>query len=219
MSLKDNLISLLSQLIPQELAVSSSPYNHKITIRKNFGRNELFVDDIRQSGGLIDVLWEETFKKVDPDIFKKAQKYIVLGIGGASVMKQIRKYNPNAVIDAVDIDPEIVKISRKYFDLDKYFLRKIISQDAQKFVNNYKGIQYDLIVIDLYIGNHVPDFVPTEKFLRGIKTIKSLSGHVLINYFDDTKQKGEIKMEVMLKKIFSKVIVYPVLTNTMFLVV
>lgn len=217
MSLKDNFISLLSQLAPQEVAASASPFNRKISIRKNFGKNELFVDDIRQSGGMIDELWKNAFKKIDPAIIKKAKNFIVFGIGGASVMYWIRHYNPTAVIDAVDIDEEILNISRKYFNLDNYKVSKIYCEDAQDFTGKHKRNLYDFIVIDLYIGNHVPDFVSSDKFLKGIKTIMAPEGKILINYFDDTGKNGEKKLEKQLNQIFSQVTAFRVFANTMFL--
>lgn len=46
---------------------------------------------------------------------EETRRVLVIGIGGGTLPMFLRKYYPNAAIDAVDIDPEVVEVAKKFF--------------------------------------------------------------------------------------------------------
>ena len=58
------------------------------------------------------------------------KKILVLGLGAGSIVKVINKYFPKSKITAVEIDPMMVEIGKKHFDLEKARNLEIIIGDA-----------------------------------------------------------------------------------------
>jgi spermidine synthase len=214
MLLKDKYQTFASYLSPYTIFCASSKYNQDIQVVKNYGRNELWVNGIRQSGGHIAGLWQQTFDTIAKTDIGKPRTFLVFGVGGGNVMQLIRNRFPAAVIDAVDIDAEIIRIGRHYFGLDDIGIRKFYCEDAAEFKTSQ---QYDFIVIDLYIGEHVPDFVITRAFCKKISGLLLSGGYVLINYFDDTQTHSERQLESILSLFFPHIRKIPVYENLMFL--
>jgi spermidine synthase len=210
--LKDSLQLAQSYLSPVTVFSSSSKYNQKIQVIKSYGQNELWVNDIRQSGGHISGLWKHALDGINRMI-EHPKNVLIFGVGGGTVFKLIRKLYPQTKIDVVDIDAEIIRIARKYFDLEKIGVSHYYCVDAGKFV---ASIKYDLVIVDLYIGEHVPDFVITPNFMNKLATLITPNGHFIINYYDESAEKRENKLQKLLEIQFKQVQAIPVYENMMF---
>lgn len=168
-------MSLLSYLIPRKLLESSSVYNKKIEVREINGRNILLVNGIQQTGPYTEKLWKKGLKNMH------AKRILVFGIGGGAVLRHF----PDSHITAVDIDPEIIRIAKKYFGLGRQKNVIIVQSDARLFRTIKK---FDLVIVDLYTGNDVPNFVSQKEFLHRILGFVSPGGQLIINYFSQTNQ-------------------------------
>jgi predicted O-methyltransferase YrrM len=150
----------------------------------------------------------------------KIQNMLLLGIGGGSLIHFFRKIYPNISVDAVDIDPEIIHVAKKYFGLDGMADLTIINDDAQNFVKDVykKNISYGMIVVDLYIGRSVPNFVWQQSFMENVKKLLTANGSVFINVVHDGEnEKRVLALEKILRDLFQKVQQIPVDFNTFFL--
>jgi len=165
---------------------------------------------------MIDELWKRTFQNIDTDVVKKARTILVVGIGGASVIRLIRTINSHSPIDLVDIDPKIVDIARSYFDLNALQIRNIYCQDIRTLTSKLPKKSYDVIVLDIYIGNHVPDFMITPEFVGNIHNLLTPTGSLIINYYDDTPVLREKTLEQLLLRFFGRVKPIHVFRNVMF---
>jgi len=190
-------MSFLSYFIPQLVYHSSSHYNKKIEVREINGRNVLLVNGIQQTGGYTEKLWKEGMRNIH------GKKILVFGVGGGTVFSNF----PDAQITAVDIDPEIIRIGKKYFGLGKLSNLTLIQQDARMFISRKK---YDLIIVDLYIGNDVPAFVSQKPFLKKCMSFLLPGGQMVINYFS---QKDQETKAHALRQIIIGATVKPVLRN------
>jgi spermidine synthase len=213
-SLKDKLLTFGSYLTSVTVFTSTSIFNQDIKVIKNYGQNELWINKIRQSGGHITGLWNLAFGEVNRLKQNNPKSFIIFGVGGGTVLKLIHKMYPAAIADAVDIDAEVIRIGKRYFGLDKLGIRNFYCADASKLNIN---ASYDFIVIDLYNGEHVPDFVLTSKFLKQIKQMLNPSGSILINYYDDQAIHRDNDLNNSLNKIYRSVKKIPVYQNMMFL--
>ncbi len=136
------------------------------------------------------------------------KKILVFGIGGGDIFKQLLHAFPGAQVTGVDIDPEIVRISKKYFFFGKDKVQFTVS-DAKKFPDTYlrRDGLFDLVVVDIYIGNDVPDFVTSVQFLTSVKRLIRHHGSVMFNYFSSSDQarKSE-KLRLKIRKIYPDVV-------------
>lgn len=181
-----------SHIIPQKIAEFNSPYNGKILVIESMGRLYLDVDGLMQSGPFLEQTWNKGLKKLG--VFNTSiKKVLILGLGGGSFVKVIKKNFPKAYITGVDIDPVIVDIGKQYFGLAEDEGLEIVIADAQSYIKQASSLrkEYDLVFIDMYTGYEIPQFAQEESFLKKIYSLKTKSGCVIFNRLYFQKYKSE----------------------------
>ena len=200
----------LSLLFPQTILRTSSPYNRDIRINEERGRFKLLVNGARESGENIEGLWKFAFGRLS--ISKHVKSILVLGVAGGTVIHLFHEMFPQASIVGVDIDPVMIDIGKKYFGLGDIPELRLIAQDALEFVN--RDGHYDLVVVDLFIGPEVPDFVISTAFEQ---KVRRLCGLLLINYLRQPGYEEKVKkLEGLLKKLYAQVVTVDRYNNRFF---
>ena len=97
---------------------------------------------------------------------------------------------PDAAIDAAEIDPAVVRMARKYFDLrsgDR--TRGSTPEDGRVFVKRMqrRGVSYDLIVLDAFDHEYIPEHMLTREFLLEVKSLLGERGVLAANTFSVSK--------------------------------
>ncbi len=214
-------MSWISYFIPQVIARFGSPYNRDIRVLEEKGKYKLLVDGSRQSGEYVLTLWQQAFCSFgiipSPDV----QSVLVLGVAGGTVIHLLHALYPDAFVTGVDVDGRMIDIGKKYFGLGKMKKLTLIVSDAKEFValSAAKKKQWDMIVVDLFIGAAIPAFVGEEVFLRSLRGIMSPGGMVVINYLRE-REYGTLAdlLLTKLRKIFHSVKDYEVCFNRFFVV-
>jgi len=178
----------LSYLFPQKLAEFSTKHNQYIRVNDEFGQRKLLVNGSVQSGIYIRSLWKGAFKAFGISKNRQCNNILVLGVGGGTVIELLHSQFPKARITGVDIDPAIIDITKKYFLTGNIAYLEFITADAKKYVQQSK-LKYDCIIIDIFIGNAIPEFVKTTSFITLCKQRLSSNGAICINYLQDREYK------------------------------
>ena len=113
-------------------------------------------------------------------IVKEVKDVLILGNCAGTTMSSLSGFFDLNIL-AVEIDPELTKIGKKYFNLELNDKKKVIHQDARVFLrkNNKK---FDMIIIDLYSGSaHVPFHLATVEFFKSVYQSLNDDGILLIN--------------------------------------
>lgn len=111
----------------------------------------------------------------------KTSNVLILGLGGGCVLRTLRDdFNYSGNITAVDIDPVIIDIAEKEFDIIPDNNTLIICDDAFDFVQKDNN-KYDLVIIDLFIDNIVPDKFLTQDFWRNVLQRINIQGSIIFN--------------------------------------
>lgn len=195
-----------------------SPVNGKIQVVKSLGFGTYIqVEKLTQSGGVVRDVWRTTLKKVKGQK-SKVKSCLILGLGGGSAAELVRKYWPETKITGIEIDPIMVDLGKKYLDLGGSEVR-IVIEDAYNFCSNQALIsnRYDLILVDLYVGDKVPKKFETDEFIKLVKSLLSKEGIAVFNrlYWDEKRKEAEIFHKKLIH-VFRKVRpVYPE-ANVMF---
>jgi len=187
-----------------------SKYSGKIEVRKQGRDIYVVTDGLTQSGGLIYELWEKTLKRLGVQDLR-FKTWLILGLATGTVAKLIsQKYSPTKIV-GVEIDPLMLDIGRKYFDLDNIPNLKIINQDAKCYILDAKE-RFDVLLVDLYIGDQLPAFVYQIKFLEQLGKLGQL---VIVNHlFYDQDKKAQARLLTdRLAKIFPHIQLVRELTN------
>ncbi|MFC1711727.1 methyltransferase [Patescibacteria group bacterium] len=204
-------------LIPQTIEEFSSPFNKNIKVVKFGNRLRIEVNKMIQSGGMVRVVWEKGLDKVKKTKPKNIKNVLLLGLGGGTAVQIIRDKFPQVKITAVEIDPVMVKIAKKYFDLDSVTGFEIKTSDALNFVKSYifkKLPLFDLILVDMYVGEKIPKKTEADIFLKNLKKIKEKNGLIIFNRLFYQKHKNKTKEFVnKVDKNFSQIELFRAYSN------
>src|SRR3989344_989902 len=109
-----------------------SEYNDVIRVVEKNDNYSVIVGKFAQSGSDIEFLWDEVFDKLYKN--KKHTKILILGFGAGSIMKTIKSIWEKTIVTGIEIDPEMIKIAKKYFPANIKGVGIIIG-DAVDYVN------------------------------------------------------------------------------------
>lgn len=119
------------------------------------------------------------------------KKILVLGLGGGVIPREMRHYFPEIDIDVVEIDPEILKIAKRFFSFREDEKLKVHIADGRMFIKKQlrsKPVpKYDLIILDAFNSDYIPFHLMTEEFLKEVKGVLSDDGAVIANVFYDNR--------------------------------
>ncbi len=104
---------------------------------------------------------------------------LVIGLGGGTIPKRFVRDYPKVTVEAVEIDPDVIKIAARYFDVKPNARLKVNEADGRQFLRRSKA-KYDLIVLDAYYADTVPFFLCTKEFFEIVRDHLSPNG-VLVN--------------------------------------
>jgi spermidine synthase len=113
------------------------------------------------------------------------RRILVLGLGGGTLPMALDEILPEARIDAVEIDPAVVRVAREFFGFAPSPRVSVFDQDARVFVKRalQKGETYDLILLDAFTGEYIPEHLMTREFLAETRQLMSAGGVVAANTF------------------------------------
>lgn len=184
MKLKSFLKRLI--LIEEKIEVFNSSVNGEISIYEDlFGKKTMRIDKVSQSGELVDAIWRSAISEI-ANYELRITNCLILGLGCGGCAKLIARKWPEAKIIGVEIDPKVIEVGEKYFGLNKIKNLKIEVADAIKFIDPmYKihNIKYDLIFIDVYLGQNFPKGMEKDEFLNGVKNLLADKGVAVFNRF------------------------------------
>lgn len=124
----------------------------------------------------------------------KIQNVLFIGGGGFSGPKIFaEKYN-NLSIDVVEIDPEVIETSKKYFKLKKYINSNkpqinVYNADGRQFLQSTNKT-YDLIILDAYKKDKVPFHLTTQEFMELTNNKLDDDGIILANMISSPTGAG-----------------------------
>jgi spermidine synthase len=98
----------------------------------------------------------------------RRERVLMMGLGGGTWTNLIARILPDVHIDAVEIDPLVVDVARRFFGVrpsPRYRLHVI---DAYDYANLEKQ-PYDLIFLDLYTDSGMPEHLQTDEFFEAIR--------------------------------------------------
>jgi spermidine synthase len=99
-----------------------------------------------------------------------------------------RDYAPMR-IDSVEIDPVVVDVARRYFDMPEDPRLRVFTGDARQYVASTKD-RYDVIVVDAYYSDSLPFHLATTEFFQQVRGILAPDGVVAYNVISHVEGGG-----------------------------
>lgn len=110
-----------------------------------------------------------------------AKSVLLLGLGGGCVLRTLwDDFNYKGNVTAVDIDPVVIDVAEKEFGIVGDNKTEIICADAYDYAQS-NSTKFDLIIIDLFIDNIVPEKFLQEAFWKEILKKVNPNGTIIFN--------------------------------------
>jgi len=161
-----------------------------LTVIEDTKRHEryLYSDDQRYMQGLISLRRPDNlgpaylrsallgliFAPADPS------SMLFVGLGAGSLPRYLSARYPRARLDAVEIDPEVPPIARRYFALPAARNLRVILREGREFIREQTG-KYDLVLMDAYFGAEIPPHLATLEFMDELRRVLQPEGILVAN--------------------------------------
>jgi len=169
---------------PGLLLDMDSFYNH-IHVADDSGTRYMDFDNLRQSAMLLSDPWElrlhyTRFLALALAFYPEPKRVLILGLGGGSFPKRLYRDFPQVVVDVVDIDPEVIAIAKRYFQVPEDSRLRLHRRDGRRFLQETADT-YDLIFLDAYNSDTIPFHLTTREFYRELEAHLAPGGLVVSN--------------------------------------
>lgn len=104
----------------------------------------------------------------------------ILGNAGGTTARALARFHPRAVVDGVELDPEVSRVGRRYFGLGESRNVRLHDEDARPFLRATRE-RYDMIAVDAYRQPYVPFHLATREFFRLARERLRPGGIVALN--------------------------------------
>jgi spermidine synthase len=153
-----------------------------------------------------------------PPLLNNSQNALFIGLAAGTAARQYSHFFPNVQVDGVELDPAIVEVGKKYFDLQKVANLNVILKDGRVHLATTRK-KYDNILIDAYKQPYIPFHLTTQEFFTEVKNHLNPQGIVTINV-GSTKGDSEILLMIQntMKHVFKHVYVVEVQYSLNYLV-
>jgi spermidine synthase len=115
------------------------------------------------------------------------RRVLVVGLGGGAMVRFLTHHAPDVRIDAVEIDPAVVRLADQYFGVRSAGSVRIVTGDGVAFIESTSE-RYDLIFMDAFLrpssdtdDTGVPTRMKTVAFLGRVKQALAPGGVVAFN--------------------------------------
>lgn len=114
---------------------------------------------------------------------------LVIGLGGGSLPRALAALLPQADIDTVEIDPAVVRVAQRYFRFVSGPRLHAYEEDGRTYVRRAArtGKTYDLIMLDAYDHEYIPEHLLTQEFLREVRSLLRPGGVVAANTYSSSR--------------------------------
>ncbi len=113
------------------------------------------------------------------------ESILIVGLGGGTLPMALQQLFPTAHLDIVEIDAAVVRVATKYFHFKASANTTVYTMDARVFGRrmNKQGQRYDLILLDAYNGEYIPEHLMTAEYLSETRALLTNTGALAANTF------------------------------------
>ncbi|ADP15607.1 spermine/spermidine synthase family protein 2 [Achromobacter xylosoxidans A8] len=119
----------------------------------------------------------------------KPRNILIVGLGGATLQKTLAALLPDTVIDTVEIDPAVGKVAARYFGYQQGPRQRLYLEDGRAYIEraHREGLQYDMVMLDAFDVDYIPEHLMTLEFLQHVRGILAPGGVAVANTFTESQ--------------------------------
>jgi spermidine synthase len=107
------------------------------------------------------------------------RRVAVLGNAAGTTASAYGAFFPDARVDAVELDPKLSEIGRRYFHMQNPRMR-VFNEDARPWLRQ-SDVRYDVILIDAYRQPYIPFYLTTREFFELVRDHLAPGGVAVVN--------------------------------------
>ncbi|HZQ05172.1 MAG TPA: fused MFS/spermidine synthase, partial [Anaerolineae bacterium] len=208
--------------LPNVVYETESPYNFiqvlrednlwLLTVNEGQAYQSAYYPNTVQLGGYWDYFLLAPYLTTD----QPPRSLLVIGLAAGTIAKQFALVFPQVKMDGIELDPEIVRMGRKYFDMNEPNLNVIVG-DGRAALRQINA-RYDVIAMDAYRQPYLPFHLATVEYYQELKQHLTERGVLAVNAGRTPNDARLVDaLTATLKQVFPTVIAvdYPNMTNTL----
>jgi spermidine synthase len=158
---------------------------HRLVVADDDESRYLRFDSSFQSGMYIDRPFATRFEYTDyldlgiaynPD----AERILFVGLGGGSAPKRVWRDFPEAQLQVVELDPDVVAAAYKWFEVPRDERLRIDVEDGRRWLTR-NDERWDVIVLDAFYSDSIPFHMATREFVELARERLEPGGVVVVN--------------------------------------
>lgn len=141
------------------------------------------------------------------------RRALVIGLGGGSIPMALQRWFPDARIDVIELDPVVVDVARRWFGVEENDRLRIEVAEGRSFVEaaaQRRAPPYDLIVLDAFGEDSIPEALSTREFLEAINAVLAPEGRVVANLWSGGGGEPYRSMLTTYQAVFPRLALFPV---------
>lgn len=178
----------LSYLLELHVESASSDYNPYLYVSLRKGRYQLSTANAVYSFGDLYTNFARTFARWNWEKYP-SEDVLILGLGLGSIPMMLEQtYQRSCHITAVEIDEVVLELAERYVLSRLQNPQEMIVANAAIAVQQLPENSYDLLCIDIFEDDTVPEVFETETFLEQAKILLRPNGILLFNRLADNRE-------------------------------
>jgi SAM-dependent methyltransferase len=141
----------------------------------------MFQDGIFADGSSA-FLFSHLLETVATNLVPEPRRVLVLGLGAGLIPGYFARRG--AQVDVVEINAQTLRVAKAYFGYNPGKETKIYIEDARTFVTRCDS-DYDVVLVDLFVGDGVPEHLLTKEFFDDVRRCLSDTGVFGMNSLAD----------------------------------
>lgn len=112
----------------------------------------------------------------------RLQRVLCIGMGMGIVPRDLARSGVS--VDVVEINPDIVPVAERFFNLDPSKFHRLVFGDGRYFLNRTPE-KYDAVILDAFIGDSSPSHLMSREAFQAVRRVLTPDGVLVMNTFAD----------------------------------
>lgn len=135
-------------------------------------------------------------------------RILVVGLGGGAIPTFLHAVRPQAHIDAVEIQPQVLDVARRFFGFREDATLHAHLTDGRRFIET-PGPAYDVIILDAFGARNIPAALASPAFFQATLARLTPEGVVVGNVLRKSGRPGSL-MDPLWKASFPQLYAFDV---------
>ncbi|MCL5433643.1 MAG: methyltransferase domain-containing protein [Candidatus Marsarchaeota archaeon] len=196
-------MSIINRIFGKHVKLSINENENEIALTESGNEkvitfNNIVYSKLKKGSILVDGYWDyflplpNYFNKININNIKNKNvvNVLVIGLGAGTIPYQMLQTYNNVKITALETSAAMIQITKELLQKEDLKKLKIIYHDGYDYINkNVAHLRnlYDLIILDAYIDDKIPDVFFEKQFIDNINFILNNEGIFAINFIQNTK--------------------------------